>query len=627
VCGIVGAVDWTGRPVTRALITQMCAVLRHRGPDEEGVYVSPPGASVNAGLGVRRLSIIDVAGGQQPVCNEDGRVSVVQNGEIYNFTELRAALEAKGHQFRSRSDTEVIVHAYEEYGEDCVDHLHGMFAFAVWDEPRRRLLLARDRLGKKPLVYAERDGRLTFASELGALLIDDGIAQDLDLDALDAYLTYLAVPAPFTIYRGARKLPPGHVLVYEDGRMRVRRYWDLAFTPKFTGTEAEASERLVALLEDAVRRRLVAEVPLGALLSGGVDSSVITSLMARLIDRPVKTFSIGFDEPEYNELPAARVAARAFACEHHEFVVKPQAAEVLPKLLAHFGEPFADSSAVPTYYLAQLTREHVTVALSGDGGDELFAGYGRHLANGMAQRARRMPRPLLAAAAGLARVAVPASAPAHSFPARAQRFLLATDLAPAARYEQWVGHFTGEPRARLYADGFGRRGDLIAPLFSAHAGLDGVDSILAVDTAFYLPTDLLVKMDIMSMANSLEVRSPFLDHRVVEFAARLPSRFKLSGTTHKYLVKRAFAGVVPSANLTGVKRGFAVPIGQWFRAGLRDFLLDHLRSRAFTERGIFDATAVDALVSEHLDRRADHTHRLWILLVLAVWFGMARTGR
>lgn len=350
-CGIAGIVDFGGRPVDVDLLRRMCAALRHRGPDEEGFHVAGGDRRAAVGLGVSRLSIIDLAGGQQPVANEDRTVWVVQNGEIYNFLELRTELEARGHRFRSRSDTEVIVHAYEEYGDECVSRLNGMFAFAVWDDRRQRLFLARDRLGKKPLAYAETAGRLSFASEIRPLLLDPGLSREMDLRALDAYLTYLAIPAPFTIYREVRKVPPGHVLVFEDGTTRLRRYWDLAFSPKLECSEEEAAARLEDLLTDAVKRRLISDVPLGAFLSGGVDSSVVTVLMARFLDRPVKTFSIGFEEPRYNELPAAGALARTFGFDHHEFVVKPKAVEVLPALVEHFGEPFADSSAIPTYYL------------------------------------------------------------------------------------------------------------------------------------------------------------------------------------------------------------------------------------------------------------------------------------
>ena len=618
-CGIVGVVDAV-RPVEPDLVSRMCRAIRHRGPDDEGMYLTPATSAVHAALGARRLSIIDVAGGHQPVGNEDGTVWVVQNGEIYNFVELRAELEGRGHRFKTRSDTEVIVHAYEEFGDDCIGRLDGMFALAVWDERRQRLLLARDRLGKKPLVYAARPGRLTFGSEISAVLLDPAPSRDLDPDALDLYLTYLAIPAPLTIHRGIRKLPPGHTLTFERGEVVLRPYWTLPYEPKLACSESEAAERLVDLLRTAVRRRLVSEVPLGSFLSGGVDSSVVTALMATLTDRPVKTFSIGFEEPRYNELPAARRVADRFGCEHHEFVVKPRAADILPTLVEHFGEPYADSSALPTFYLSQLTRQHVTVALSGDGGDELFAGYGRHVAARMVERWQGMPRVVRAPVAAIARAPIWPTRDRRSRLSRARRVLEASALSPQERYERWVGHLGRGTRDELYAPGWDPRDhDVLAAKLAAAESLDAVDALLAVDTGFYLPTDLLVKTDIMSMANSLEVRSPFLDHHLVEFAARLPSTLKLRRLTGKYLVKRAFAGVVPAGNLHGTKRGFAVPIGDWFRGDLRDFLSDHLLSARSRQRGLFEARVVERLVADHVAGRADWTHPLWTLLMLELW--------
>jgi asparagine synthase (glutamine-hydrolysing) len=622
-CGIAGAADFAGRPIDERLVVRMCEAIRHRGPDDQGIMHFP-----TAALGSRRLSIIDVKGGHQPIANEDRTVWTVLNGELYNYRELRAELEQKGHRFSTVSDTEVIVHLYEERGEDFVAALEGMFALALWDETRHCLLLARDRFGKKPLLYADSDSRIAFASEFQALLADPAVSRELDVEALGSYLSYLSVPAPHSIYRGIRKLPPAHVLVRDRRGTTVRRYWSLPFTPKLEIGEREAAERLLALLGDAVRKRLISEVPLGAFLSGGVDSSAVVALMAKLGGARVKTFSIGFEEAAYNELPHARRVAEAFDCEHHEFVVRPAALEVVPTLVRHFGEPFADSSAIPTYHLSRLTRQHVTVALTGDGGDEGFAGYGRHLAYRVSEAWGRQPgalRTAVARASGL----IPDSANSRRWVPRVRRFMEAAALSRAERYRRWVGilsrDFTetlrGTPAAVALDNG------IVERLFHEHADLDPVDAALAVDTAFYLPTDLLVKMDITSMASSLEARAPFLDHHLVEFAARLPSHLKLRRLTSKYILKRALEGVVPRENLYRNKRGFAVPIGQWFRGELREFLADHVLSKRFAQRGLFRPGAVETLVADHLGRRADHAHELWTLLMLELWFRAFMDGR
>ena len=630
-CGIIASVDFGGPGPDEARLVHMCEAIRHRGPDDRGILMlprTPAGrAAAAAALGSQRLSIIDVAGGHQPIHNEDESIWTVLNGEIYNFPELRAGLEARGHRFATRSDTEVIVHLYEDRGEEFVAALDGMFALALWDSRRQKLVLARDRFGKKPLLYADTGDRLLAASELRALLVDPDVSTALDLDALDCYLAYMSIPAPLTIYRGIRKLPPAHLLVRDAQGTRVRRYWSLSYAPKRTIGEAEAGAELIARLTDAVRKRLLSEVPLGAFLSGGIDSSAVVALMARLMDRPVKTFSIGFDDAAFNELPHARIVATAFGCDHHEFVVRPDAVAVLPTLVRHFGEPFADSSAIPTYYLSRLTREHVTVALNGDGGDEAFAGYRWHLANRLAEQWQRMPKALRASVRG-ALERLPASAHRHHWRARLQRFVRAAESSRPERYRAWVGVFSPDLERELLAGSPAPSlsETMIERLFDDVRALDAVDAMLAADTAFYLPTDLLVKMDIMTMANSLEGRSPFLDHDLVEFIASLPSGMKLRRGTSKYLLKRALGGILPPSILGRGKRGFAVPIGRWLRAELRDFLRDHLLSRRFAEDGLFNARVVERLVDEHQAARADHSHHLWVLLMFELWrreFGAA----
>lgn len=626
-CGIVGIVDRSGHPVEEALIVRMRDQLIHRGPDESGMVCFPRQgegrrARMSAALGSRRLSIIDVRHGHQPIANEDGTIWTVLNGEIYNFRELREGLKRAGHGFVTESDTEVIVHLYEEQGDSFVAALDGMFALALWDDRAERLILARDRFGKKPLLYAEIGQRFLFASEFQAMLRDPAVSREIDPAALDEYLTYLAIPAPLSIYRAIRKVPPAHLLVHDRTGTRLRRYWSLAYQPKVSLSEPEAQERVRELLTAAVKKRLVSEVPLGAFLSGGVDSSIVVALMATLLGRGVKTFSIGFDEERYNELPHAQRVAEQFECEHHALMVTPRALEVLPKLVEHFGEPFADSSAIPAYYLAQLTRQHVTVALNGDGGDEAFAGYGRHLANRLVETWRQAPVTIRRPLAWMSYALVPPAVASWGWPGRLRRFMEASSLSRADRYQWWAGVFNADLKTTL----LGRDGEpsahhgLVDRLFGENEALDAVDAALAVDTAFYLPTDLLVKMDISSMANSLEVRSPFLDHHVMEFVASLPSHLKLRRLTSKHLLKRTFENVLPRDILHRRKSGFAVPIGRWFRSDLREMLCDHLLNSRLAQAGVIRQATATALVSGHLRGRFDGAHQLWTLLMLELWY-------
>jgi asparagine synthase (glutamine-hydrolysing) len=618
-CGIAGLVHFDGRPVDETVLRRMCGALIHRGPDDEGCVTWPPdGAGSSgraaAGLGSRRLSVIDVAGGHQPIANETRDIWTVLNGEIYNFADLRATLEKRGHRFATRSDTEVIVHAYEEFGDACVEHLDGMFALALWDAPRERLLLARDRFGKKPLCYRAAGPDVAFASELQALLTVPGAGGDIDLEAMGDYFAYMAVPAPRTIYRDLRKLPPAHLLVADRQGIRITRYWSLAYEPKREMAEGEAVERVRELLTEAVRKRLVSEVPLGAFLSGGVDSSTVVALMAKVSGRPVKTFSIGFDDPRFDELPHARRVAAAVNCEHHEFIVRPDVLEMLPSMVRHFGEPFADSSAVPSWYLAKLTREHVTVALNGDGGDEVFAGYGRHLANDLAERWSRLPGPVRRSTERLARTRLLADLGGP----RAARFAMAAGLSRADRYRAWAGVFSAD-LVRELSGSIPPETPAVPTEFAAVESLGAVDAMLAVDTRFYLPTDLLPKVDITSMAHSLEVRSPLLDRDLAEFVATLPASLKLHRFTTKHLLKKAASGLVPAQNLRRPKRGFAVPIAQWLRQDLREFVYDHLRPSRLASAGILRQHAIDALLESHVSGAKDYAHHLWVLLMLELW--------
>lgn len=622
-CGIAGLVEFDGARAPESLVRAMCTAMCHRGPDDEGVLAipkAPNGDEPRAILGNRRLSIIDVAGGHQPISNEDGTIWVVQNGEIYNFKALSERLVAAGHHLKTKSDTEILVHLYEEMGDAFVGVLDGMFALAIWDDRKKRLLLARDRFGKKPLLYAEQGGRLWFGSEFQAILADPAVRRDIDLDALDEYLSFMSIPAPQTIYKQIRKLPPAHILVRDRNGTRVSRYWSLEYLPKIEIGEEEAAREVRRLLTDAVRKRLISEVPLGAFLSGGVDSSAVVAIMSELIGDRVKTFAIGFDIPGFNELPHARRIAQQYGCDHHEFEVKPRAIDVVPTLVKHYGEPYADSSAIPSFYLAKLTRQHVTVALNGDGGDEAFAGYNWHYASRLAERWQRVPGVVRKPAEQVASQLHTLSNNRRSTLSRIARFMSGASDPRAARYRQWMSVFTEAQKAELFATPRQHAPDPIEKIFAAASSLDAVDAMLRADVEWYLPTDLLVKMDIATMANSLEGRSPFLDWHLAEFAARLPSNFKVRGNTKKYILKKAIADIVPADNMHRPKQGFAVPVGPWLRGELKEFLADHVLGKRFQSRGLFRPAAVQRLFDDHQRGAGDYAHHLWTLLMLELWF-------
>ena len=643
-CGIAG-VAWTndGAPPAWETLVRMTGVLAHRGPDAAGYYHSAidPALALEAGgsaagflpgpgaaLGHRRLSIIDLAGGQQPLCNEDGTVWIVFNGEIYNYRELRPGLEARGHAFHTASDTETIVHLYEEYGTACVEHLRGMFAFAIWDQRRRRLFLARDRMGQKPLFYRLEDNRLLFGSELKALLQVPDVPRRVDPAALDDYLTYQYVPHPECILEGFRKLPPAHWAEYHDDRLHVERYWKPGYDAPVAATPPDypaAQALLRETLTEAVRLRLRSDVPLGAFLSGGIDSTIITGLMQQLSERPVQTFSIGFPVAAFDERSYAREAARHLRTEHHELVVEPAALEILPKLAWHYDEPFADSSAIPTMYLSRMTREHVTVALSGDGGDELFAGYDRYKAVRLLDWVDRCP--------GIVRKMLgaelvqrwPCSPDQRSLPRKLKRLLSNVAQPPERRYMTWLSIFDAPRRQRLYSGEFAQRlgqRDAAAFALAAYAACTGRDFVTrttCVDVLTYLPCDILTKVDIASMAYGLEAHSPFMDHHVAELAARLPIEYKLRGWRSKRILLDTFRDLLPRSIQTRRKMGFGVPLGHWFRNELRPLLEGVLLDERCLARGYFDPSALRGLIQEHVSGRWDHNSRLWSLLCLELW--------
>ncbi|MCC6964667.1 MAG: asparagine synthase (glutamine-hydrolyzing) [Nitrospira sp.] len=600
----------------RELLTAMGAQLRHRGPDDSGVYLKG-----HVGLVHQRLSILDLsAAGCQPMSNSKGTLWIVFNGEIYNFEELRGRLRVP-REFRTGTDTEVLLYLYEDFGLQCLDLLRGMFAFALWDESAQRLVLARDRLGKKPLFYRLTNESLTFASEIKALLVERP-RPDIDPIALNHYLTFQYVPAPLTIFRGIQKLLPGQVMVYEGGKVSCRTYWSLQYDRKIRlRSDDECREAFEELLDESVRLRLVSDVPLGAFLSGGLDSSSIVAIMSKHMKQPVKTFSIGFKDEAYNELPHAREVAQRFGTDHHEFIVEPSAFEILTKLVRIYDEPYADSSAVPTYYLSELSRQAVTVILTGDGGDELLAGYPRYkyssLEHWMARYVGKNMRKSLKA--------VLSRFPFISLSQTGRRIIERIVEPFAATYLSRICYFSPAEKAGLYATDFNESicehdsFDLLGKWFEEAPAIELLDQLLAVDTRSYLPDDLLVKVDRATMAHGLEARSPFLDHKLMEFAASLPIDLKVRKGMSKYVLKRAMRGVLPDRIITRSKQGFGVPIDRWFREDCRDFVHETLLSSRSLTRGYFVPDKVRELVENHQHRGVPSGYRLYALLMLELW--------
>jgi asparagine synthase (glutamine-hydrolysing) len=645
VCGVCGEITFHSKSVRFETIQRMCRVLAHRGPDDTGMVFFEGHRSVEikresdggmehdgfeVGLGHRRLSIIDLsAAGHQPMTNEDGSIWIVFNGEIYNFQDLKLELEKKGHVFRSMSDTEAILHAYEEWDVDCLKRFRGMFAFGIWDSKRQRLFLARDRLGEKPLVYFHKEGHFAFASEIKSILQVPGIEKQVNIYALHDYLTLQYVPSPETIFVGIRKLPPAHYLLLDSsGNMKIERYWNLRFNSTFKQNvkEPELCEMIRHELEECVKIRLISDVPLGAFLSGGIDSSIVVGLMAKLSGSPVKTFSIGFEEKDFDELSYARLAAEHFATDHHEFVVKPNAIEILPKLVWHYNEPFADSSAIPTYYVANVTRDFVTVALTGDAGDENFAGYGRYLRSKWVALFTRLPE-------ALRKEIMPAFVRlCSSFHWREKSFNRLADFMEllsshqGRNYAEQVKIFNTQEKSCLYTDDLAKQLegvnslDYLARKYEEGEAHTLIDKLLYLDIHSYLPEDLLVKTDIATMANSLEARVPFLDHQFMEFVAGIPADLKLKGSQSKFILKKAFSDLLPEAILNRKKMGFGVPVTRWFRNELRDYVYEVLLDHRSVNRGYFKREGIKRLLDDHVAQRYDHSSKIWALLALETWF-------
>lgn len=618
-----------------AILDSMCRCITHRGPDDQGMFVAG-----GVALGMRRLAIIDVACGQQPMFNETRDVTIVFNGEIYNFQELHRDLVRRGHTFRTHSDTETIVHLYEEYGARCVDYLRGMFAFAIWDAGKRELFIARDRVGKKPLYYSlTKQGTLVFGSELKSLLEHREVERATSAQAIDAYLSLGYVPEPLSIFESISKLPPAHTLVFDGEKVVTKQYWDFDYSAAARddkheaaanandysaddySSEAKIIENINGLLEEAVQIRLISEVPLGAFLSGGVDSSTVVGLMSRVSNSQVKTFSIGFNEDSYDELKYARVAAKHFNTEHHEFVVTPEICDIVEKLVHHFDEPFADSSAIPTFMVSKLAREHVTVVLSGDGGDELFAGYTRYKIDRERASFATIPRFVRQGIMQPLSEALP-----HG--ARGRNFLRNVALEPLDRYVDSMSVFTALARKELYTADFRRtlntdKSDFVATLMHDYAGRvtsgDEIDALLYLDSKTYLVGDILTKVDRMTMANSLEARVPLLDHKLIDYVTRIPSHYKLRDGQTKYILKKAVESFVPHEILHRRKQGFGVPVDQWINSELRDQIRDTLTSQKARERATINQAYVNLLLDEHGRGRRNHSTQLWALFMLELW--------
>jgi asparagine synthase (glutamine-hydrolysing) len=624
-CGICGVVSFQpNTPPDRSTLLRMNASLRHRGPDDEGYYEDD-----QVSLAMRRLSIIDLHTGQQPISNESGNVWVVYNGEIYNFQKVRAALEQRGHIFKTQTDTEIIVHAYEEYGDECVTYFNGMFAFALWDARKRRLLLARDRLGIKPLYYWWGPNKLIFGSELKAVTLYPDVPRQVDLASLDLFLTLEYIPAPRTIYRGILKLLPGHLLVVEQGNIKITQYWDVPYQP-ITQSEAECAEILSSLIKESVRLRLISDVPLGAFLSGGIDSSIIVGYMSQSMKEPVQTFSIGFDDDTYNELPYAEAVAKHFGTKHHVELLKPDHTSLTEQLVTHFDEPFADTSIFPTFLVSKLASREVKVVLSGDGGDELFAGYDTYLAEKLDRSYGRLPRSLRQQVLPKFGRWLPPQPAKKGLINKIKRMVEGGALDPSLQHTRWMMFLNSSEKDSLY------RSDLRATLyddlaldyftgyFEKASGFDRLAQQQYVDLKTYLADDILAKVDRMSMAVSIEARVPLLDYHLVEFAMNLPPHMKLNGTRTKSILRSAVKHLVPDLVLEKPKQGFSIPMKHWLCTSLKPMMLDILSKDSLHKSGYFDHQVVTAWIGEHLEGRANHSHRLWALMVFEMWHQSAQ---
>jgi asparagine synthase (glutamine-hydrolysing) len=620
-CGICGIYYRNG--VKRAdlgEITRMTGTIIHRGPDEDGFYVNG-----NVAMGMRRLSIIDLAGGKQPISNESDDLWVVFNGEIYNYPELRQRIEQKGHRFKTRTDTEIILHCYEEYGDEFITHLRGMFGFALYDEKRKRLVLGRDRIGIKPLYLYEDDEKYIFGSEIKAILKKDGVDRTLDYQALDMFLTLEYIPAPSSIFKRIRKIQPGYMAILSEKGVEEKRYWDITNIEKLRyDDEREVFVALREQLRDAVRSHLLSDVPVGAFLSGGIDSSAIVTFMAEEYDKPIKTFSIGFDDASYNELPYAKRIAEKCGTEHHEYILEPDIVRIVEELIGYIDEPFGDFSIFPTFLVSKVAREHLKVVLSGDGGDELFAGYDTYIADKLYGYYRKLP--------GVARNLFDQAAKAISPTSQKKgmvnilkRYLEGAELPEKLHHARWMIFLNEVEKTHLYTRellpqlDFEETYAAIVRCFERAEYGDKLDRELYVDLKTYLSDDILVKVDRMSMANSLEARVPYLDHRVVEFSFSIPAHLKMKNYKRKYVLKKSMEGILPDEILTKKKQGFSIPIKNWLKNELKPMMHDVLNRESVTRDGLFNWDYIEKTIEDHLSGRANNSHKLWALMVFQMW--------
>jgi len=619
-CGICGIIQ-PEKPVSHSLIKSMCDTIFHRGPDDEGIFIRG-----NVALGARRLSIIDLVTGHQPISNENGKIWIAYNGEVYNFPELKKILEKKGHKFKSKSDTETIVHSYEEWGENFVNKLRGMFAFAIWDEGKQKLILVRDRIGIKPLYYTLlKDGTIVFGSELKTLLKYQGIDREIDFEALDLFLTLEYIPAPYTIFKNVKKLKAGHILIYQDGKIQIKKYWDIEkeYASQKVKDVNEYCEQLYYLLKESVKLRLISDVPLGCFLSGGIDSSTIVGLMSELGVKPIRTFSIGFEERSYNELKYARIIAKKFQTEHHEFIITPKIIDLTEKLINHLDEPFGDFSIFPTYLVSKIARDYVKVILSGDGGDEVFGGYEHYQAQKLAEIPFLFP---LNQILKYALSPFPPQEKKKGFWNKLKRYSEGFYHTKTDRHFRWMMFLNSNYKKKLYSPVF--LSDLknsktvlerypFSEYFKTAQYMDDINKELYLDLKTYLSDDILVKVDRMSMAVSLETRVPLLDHKLVEFAFQIPGNYKLKGFTTKWILKKTMERLLPRENIYRSKEGFSIPIKNWLKNELKDFLFDYLNEKKLSD--FFNFSFVKKMIDEHLSGKENHSHRLWALLVFEVW--------
>ena len=620
-CGICGILRPDKSQVDRRILEKMNHAITHRGPDGDGYYYAP-----GVGLGMRRLAIIDLNTGDQPIPNEDESLWVVFNGEIFNFQALRAQLQEKGHRFRSLTDTECILHLFEDHGEECVQYMRGQFAFAVWDQTKQRLFVARDRFGQKPLYYTVQNSQLFFSSELSSLLGALPGCPEIDKEAIDLYLSLQYIPEPLTPYEGVFKLPAAHTLTYENGNCQIKSYWHLSYEPKHQASEQELGTELRQILKEAVRIRMISDVPLGAHLSGGIDSSVVVALMAQESAIPVKTFSVGFEETAFSELPYARAVAQQYGTDHQEFTLKfGDIPGTLEKLIYHFGEPFADPSAIPLYFLSKLTRDYVTVALNGDGGDEAFAGYQRYWLDPWANRYCQLPKMITK---GLVPNLIQWVPDRNDRPAGRslvnglKRLEQLTQIDPRASILRWGSYFSPDWKVRLWRESrIDRAEALLIRQFNQAPAATFMDRTLSTDICTYLPGDLLVKADRMTMAHSLEGRSPFLDHKVGEWAARLPANLKVRGMTGKYLLRKVFEDELPSSVSGRGKQGFSIPVGAWFRGPLAEWATEIILGDQTHLGTWFKSSTLDSILTEHREGRQNHGKRIYTLVMLGLWAG------